>query len=487
VRLSSVGWWSPAWVRALSKTGKGRAVELRPDAREFEEDPQKRQRELQRAHEAFLTVGVGPQRGSVRPMVLESWQRALSLGVDPERAVVPVEIGTEDLQTLRESHPLNDVIHVIRRLLSDDAEDAGHLMAITDATGVLLWVEGAHALRTNAEAMNFVEGARWSEDCAGTNAPGTALALDRPVQVFASEHFSRIVQPWTCTAAPIHDPATGELLGIVDLTGGHHIGSPHARALVGATVAAAESELRLRIFARSAPVEVGPTARRPGSTRAGASATTRLEVLGRDDAALSSRAGSIRLSQRHAELLLLIMAHPAGLSVEQLSNLLSECESAPVTIRAEMSRLRQHLGAGFISSRPYRIAVDLASDFDEVRSLIGRGSLRRALAAYPGPVLPRSTAPGIVEMREDLRAELRRAVLQTTQADLLFSYAQTPDGWDDVELWERCLSLLPGTSPRRATVHARLQRLAAADPGELGSDLWVPDPGRATYLQRRAT
>ena len=453
---------------------------------------------MHRAHEAFLTLGAGTDLSGtdpngtdtnsamVRPLVLESWQRALSLGIDPERAIVPVEMQAADLDRARESHPLNDVMHVIRRLLSDDAEDAGHLMAITDATGVLLWVEGAHALRSRAEAMNFVEGARWSEDCAGTNAPGTALALDRPVQVFAAEHFSRIVQPWTCTAAPIHDPATGELLGIVDLTGGHHIGSPHARALVAATVAAAESELRLRIFARSSPVEVGPTARRPAGTSAGARATSRLEVLGRDDAALSSRAGSIRLSQRHAELLLLIMTHPGGLSVEQLSCLLSERESAPVTIRAEMSRLRQHLGAGFISSRPYRIAVDLASDLDEVRSLIRRGSLRRALAAYTGPVLPRSTAPGIVDLREDLRAELRKALLQTTQADLLFTYAQTPDGWDDVELWERCLSILPRTSPRRTTVTARLQRLAAADAAGSDGRLWVPRPGSATRLQRSA-
>jgi transcriptional regulator of acetoin/glycerol metabolism len=447
---------------------------------ESDEDPRKRRRELHRAHEAFLTLGVGlaPKNDSVRQMVLESWQRARSLGVDPDRAVVPVDMPAQDLEGLRQSHPLSSVIHVIRHLLGDDAADAGHLMAITDATGVLLWVEGAHALRAKAEAMNFVEGAQWSEDC--------ALALDRPVQVFASEHFSRIVQPWTCTAAPIHDPATGELLGVVDLTGGHHVGSPHARALVQATVAAAESELRLRAFGHGAPIEadVGTTGPRPRRRIAAASSATRLEVLGRDDATLSSPAGSIRLSQRHAELVLLISTHPNGLSAEQLSSLLSERESAPVTIRAEMSRLRQHLADGFLTSRPYRIAVDLASDVDDVRSLIRRGSLRRALAAYPGPVLPSSTAPGIVEMREDLRAELRRAVLQATSADLLFDYAQTPDGWDDVEMWERCRALLPPTSARQATVVARLQRLADADP--VGSDLWVPSRARATYLQRRA-
>jgi hypothetical protein len=144
-----------------------------------------------------------------------------------------------------------------------------------------------------------------------------------------------------------------------------------------------------------------------------------------------------------------------------------------------MSRLRQHIGEGFISSRPYRIAVNLTSDFDDVRSLLRRGSLRRALAAYPGPVLPNSTSPGIVELREDLRAELRAALLQTEHVDLLFGYAQTPDGWDDAELWERCLALLPRLSSRRTTVVARLQRLEAADPVALRRHLWVP-PVRAT-------
>jgi GAF domain len=459
-------------------------------ARVSDEDPRKRERELHRAHEAFLTLGIGRggAGGNVRPMVLASWQRALSLGVDPDRAEVPVEMLTQDLESLREAHPLRSVIHVIRHLLGEDAEDAGHLMAITDATGLLLWVEGARALRAEAEAMNLVEGARWSEKCAGTNAMGTALALDAPVQVFASEHFSRIVQPFTCSAAPIHDPVTGELLGIVDLTGGHHIGSPHARALVSATVAAAESELRLAALRRGGtrPADLGWTGPRAIGRKAGEPATPRLEVLGRDDAVLATPAGSLHLTQRHAELMLLIAAHPSGLTAEALSTLLSERESAAVTIRAEMSRLRQRLPVGFFTSRPYRITVDLASDLDDVRSLVRRGSLRRALAAYPGPVLPRSTAPGIVEMREDLRAELRRALLQAKQVDLLFAYAQTPDGWADIELWERCLDLLPPASARRATVVARLQRLDAAHRVESRGGLWVPGPGHATHLQRHA-
>ena len=59
------------------------------------------EREMHRAHEAFLTLGPDPYAGGdgVRPVVLESWQRALSLGVDPDRAVAPVELQTQELST----------------------------------------------------------------------------------------------------------------------------------------------------------------------------------------------------------------------------------------------------------------------------------------------------------------------------------------------------------------------------------------------------
>ena len=119
------------------------------------------------------------------------------------------------------------------------------VVAVTAADGTLLWVEGDPSACRKAEAMNFVPGADWSERSAGTNAPGTALALDRELQIRGSEHFSRIVQPWSCTAAPVHDPDTGALLGAIDLTGGAQVASAQTLALVRATAVAVENHLAL--------------------------------------------------------------------------------------------------------------------------------------------------------------------------------------------------------------------------------------------------
>ncbi len=142
-------------------------------------------------------------------------------------------------------HPLAPALPVIRRLLVDDAADSGVVVAVSAADGTLLWVEGDPTACRKAEAMNFVPGADWSERGAGTNAPGTALALDRELQIHGSEHFSRVVQPWSCTAAPVHDPTTGALLGAIDLTGGTQVATSQTLALVRATAVAVENHLAL--------------------------------------------------------------------------------------------------------------------------------------------------------------------------------------------------------------------------------------------------
>ncbi len=135
-------------------------------------------------------------------------------------------------------------------------------MAITAADGTLLWVEGDRTACRKVEAMNFVPGADWSERGAGTNAPGTALALDRELQIRGSEHFSRLVQPWSCTAVPVHDLDTGALIGAIDLTGGPRVASPQTLALVRATVVAVENHLALLRLTGPKSVDTAPGAAR---------------------------------------------------------------------------------------------------------------------------------------------------------------------------------------------------------------------------------
>ena len=142
-------------------------------------------------------------------------------------------------------HPLRQAASLISECLASIADESEHLIVVSDAAGVLLQLEGnAHVRSRAADSMNFTEGALWSETGAGTNAIGTALAADHAVQIFATEHFMEVVQAWTCAAAPVHDPETGELLGVIDLTGLERDVHPHSLAVVMTTARAVEGHLR---------------------------------------------------------------------------------------------------------------------------------------------------------------------------------------------------------------------------------------------------
>ncbi|MEW2570151.1 GAF domain-containing protein [Streptomyces sp. NPDC047070] len=412
-------------------------VALNPGA-----DPVERVRVLRRAHETFTEAGTVSR--PVRSVVADSWRRSARAGVGPDGSAC-VELTDGDLGSYRAEHPLAPVMPLFRELMGTFASDGEHLLAVCDAQGRLLWVEGHPVTRQKADGMNFVPGARWAESAMGTNAPGTAVALDRPVQVFAAEHFIRRVQPWTCAAAPVHDPRTGRLLGAVDITGGDGLAHPHSLGFVQAVARAAESQLALLT-----PI--------PAATDA-----LQLTALGRDEALLVADRRKLRLSRRHSELLVLLSRHPDGLTGDELLCSLYEDESVtPVTLRAELARLRRLLGTGVLGSRPYRLAVPVESDVSVVERRLAAGAITAAVAAYAGPLLPGSQAPAVVRLRRRLADGLRAALVSGGDPDLLACWAQASWGEDDLDVW-RALAAVRPTAPTRARL-AELEAEQSAYP-----------------------
>lgn len=418
---------------------------------------------IERAHEELVVGNLADARlADVRPLVRDSWRRSLAHLVGAEGAP-PLDLSEEELEAYRSAHPLAGAMDMVRALLSPDA-DSGVVVAVGDAAGRLLWVEGDRHVRSLVGGMGFVEGANWSERSVGTSAPGTALALDSSVQIHGAEHYNRLVQPWSCTAAPLHDPETRRLVGVIDVTGGVDAVTPQAQLLVDATARAIESELLVaRLRARSAATAPVPI------RRAAVRAPERnvLRVLGRDRALLevagTSGESVTELSPRHAEILVMLAVHRQGLSSERLAALVYG-EDAEATLRPEMVRLRKVLERTaphlVPTSRPYRLPAELETDAHQVVSLLDRGAHRVALAAYRGRVLPDSFAPGVEEFRESVRVALREALLAEASVDVLLAYADTDDGAADAEVLSLALQMLPARSPKRAGLVARLERLA---------------------------
>lgn len=424
---------------------------------------------IERAHEELIAGNLDDHRlQHVRPLVRASWERSWRSRVGVEGSP-PLELAEDELDAYRRAHPLASVMDMIRALLLAGAgEDAGVVIAVGDHAGRLLWVEGDRRVRTLTGNMGFVAGTNWAEGAVGTTAPGTALQLDHSVQIHGAEHYNRLVHPWSCTAAPVHDPDTREILGLIDVTGGTEAASPQTRLLVDATARAVESELMVeRLRARGSG---GPFRSRGMQGVPGAATQATLRVLGRDRAQLEVAAEStettVELSGRHAEILLMLAVHRRGVSAERLAELVYGETASADTVRPEMVRLRKVLErvspALAPESRPYRMPIALDTDAHHVLSLLDRGAHRVALSSYRGPVLPDSQAPGVEEYRQTLTGALREAMLAEASVDVLLAYADIPEGADDVEVLRSALEMLPARSPRRAGLVSRIERLEAS-------------------------
>jgi hypothetical protein len=479
-------------------------------------------RELRRAWESF--VGKGGV-AAVRVPIALSWERSHAAGVDPFRDPVAATLGDLDEVAERwEANPLAATAPLILDCLGAAADEAEDLIVVSDAEGMLLWVKGSPRARlAAADAINFMEGAGWSEHRAGTNAIGVALATAHAVQVFAAEHFNEAVQAWTCAAAPVHDPESGDLLGVINLTGRMATANPHSFTCVVATARAVESHLRsemqardfrlrslygeltagheqralatatgrvltdqpedwiggerlllppgggelilpsgIRAFAEPVGHEEAYIVRNVESTHAGTQRPrVKVSVLGRDRAAIAQDGETITLTRRLSEVLALLAYRSAGMSSEELAADLYGDAGQPGAARVDVYRLRKALPDS-METDPYRLAIDVESDIARIRGLLDRGAIREAAARYEGPLLPHSEAPGIVRDRDALEAWLRNAVMTAGDVEALWAWVQCPSGGDDLPAWKRLLADLDFRDPRRSLAASRVGLLRAA-------------------------
>ncbi|WP_199786003.1 GAF domain-containing protein [Streptomyces sp. AA4] len=366
-------------------------------------------RDLVRMHEAVI----GGSRPAVppRPLVSRSWSRVLSLGLTADGMNARDSVPGEEVERRRHGSPLRHVIEDLRQVVGATSDSAHMLLVVTDADGIILWREGSSAVRRKADTLGFIEGSEWTEARVGTNAIGTALAEAAPIELLAGEHFEQNQHPWYCTASPIHDPRTGELLGVIDVSGPALTLHPAIGALVETGKRLAESQLwrthrqrleRLRQMAepvlssgpalvvdedgwvahsvgvsageRIAAPQAGQVVAVPGLGAclpepiadgwlvrpASTARTVRLDLDLTPAPLLSLQAGDTGwrrpITKRHAEILVrLEKAGRDGLSAVALSHALYGDAEHLVTVRAEVSRLRRLLGA-IVDTRPYRLA-----------------------------------------------------------------------------------------------------------------------------------
>lgn len=404
--------------------------------------------------------------GLLRPLVLESWLRSVRGGVDPMDVLDGRGLRGADLTRYRDAHPIAALMPLIDKLLVQDTAQAGLIVTVADQFGRVLSVHGHPEQVAAAAEIGVREGDDLSERRIGTNAVGLVVRTGRATWIHGPEHFLHRMHQITGAAAPVHEP-DGRLVGVLMIAGGVRVAKPEILALVKAAATAAEMDLVLRSMraGRNGAV-VTPPAPDAAQARLG------LDVLGLGQPQLTVAGDRVPLSQRHAEILLLLTEHPEGLGADHLALLLDDTDLDNGTIRAAMSRLRSVVGPDVFGSRPYRLRVHVATDVEALRAALDTGDIDSALRLYAGPVLPRSSAPGICDLRDELRVRLRTAVLASPDAGVLRRWTACPEGRDDAAAWAAYRATVDRDSPLYAQIEAKIRVLDR----RLGAD--------ATQMQR---
>lgn len=276
------------------------------------------------------------------------------------------------------------------------------LAAVSDASGVVLWIRGERRIRELAERVGLQPGGRWDEPSAGTNALALALRAGEPTMVFADEHWLRCLRHLVCYAAPVRDPH-GTIVGAIDLSMDWRQANRLGMLTVTTLARTVEHEL-----ARLTPPADEPKAH------------LRLKALGRP--AVTHGQQAITLNLRQAEILA-VLALTGEASLQELhAALYGDRPVKAVTLRSEICDLRRKLG-GAIASRPYRVTIPFEADVVDLIRQLDTGHLTRATSLYSGQLLPASEAPLIIERRHWIDVALRSALLAkgTTAALLRYS------------------------------------------------------------------
>ena len=175
-------------------------------------DPTDQSRQIAAARADFLASGTAAFR-DVPAVVAASWQRSVQAGVDPDqvRAEYFSDLDTSS-RLVRCSQPILD-------RLSEDTSDIPLSIALTDSKARLLTrLDTSPAVGARLDDISFASGFGYAETDVGTNGVGTVFEAGRSVHVVGAQHFHQRLQPFACAGAPIRDPLSGQIEGVLDIS-----------------------------------------------------------------------------------------------------------------------------------------------------------------------------------------------------------------------------------------------------------------------------
>ncbi|WP_222430439.1 sigma-54-dependent Fis family transcriptional regulator [Nocardioides sp. J9] len=160
----------------------------------------------------FLDSGL-PGAAGIPGLLAASWERSQQAGVDSAR---PHSDFTDEIDT---SSLLVRCARPVLRQLGSDTADVPIVVAVTDHRARLVQrIDTSNAVARLLDRVEFAPGFSYSESTMGTNGVGTVLESGQPVSIVGPEHFAENLHAFACTGAPIIDPVTRRIEGVLDIS-----------------------------------------------------------------------------------------------------------------------------------------------------------------------------------------------------------------------------------------------------------------------------
>ena len=202
-------------------------------------------RQIARKWELFVS-GAEVDLTDLSPVIREAWIRSREAGIDPALPHAPLQEIPSDPEILRQEIDWLPCADRVFSLLCNFFTESHQAVYLVDHQGRLLAIRGGRKAMANAEKIYAIPGGEWSEEKVGCGAIGTSLHTGLPVQVCWEENYIVSLKEWASLGAPIHDPATGEVLGAIGIGGHEKFSHPRAFELFIEAAELIEKGLRER-------------------------------------------------------------------------------------------------------------------------------------------------------------------------------------------------------------------------------------------------
>lgn len=178
-------------------------------------------------------------------LITSSWKRSEKLGIDPKNLEDDLLTGGELKDRKERLQNLFQACSPILNKLYSQLKNSLFMILVADPDGYIVFNRGKAPFARSAKKVWLDAGANWNENVKGTNAIGTALIEGKQISVIGDQHFSWKNRFLSCYSSPLYSP-TGELLGVLDISGDIREHHPHIMGMVSAAAHSFQTQLLLQ-------------------------------------------------------------------------------------------------------------------------------------------------------------------------------------------------------------------------------------------------